>query len=148
MTNLYDIFLIVLFCQIFFLTLQDPFLFTIVFNSENKREWDFLDLLMNTIHDFHSSVESISQLWNLFHQVRNEGTFFTTLEFISPGNLQEQISHQWNLYNIIFLWKMFYQNLYHRKLFLGELFSQELILAHINTNYSLSISVNQWFQCT
>jgi hypothetical protein len=22
---------------------------------------------------------------------RNEGTFFTTLEFISPGNLQEQI---------------------------------------------------------
>ena len=25
---------------------------------------------------------------------------------------------------------MFYQNLYHRKLFLGELFSQELILAH------------------
>jgi hypothetical protein len=40
---------------------------------------------------------------NLFHQVRNEGTFFTTLKFISPGNLQEQISHQWNLYNIIFL---------------------------------------------
>jgi hypothetical protein len=36
-------------------------------------------------------VESISQLWNLFHQVRNEGTFFITLEFISPGNLQEQI---------------------------------------------------------
>ena len=27
---------------------------------------------------------------------------------------------------------MFYQNLHHRKLFLGELFSQELILAHIN----------------
>jgi hypothetical protein len=44
------------------------------------------------IHDFHASVESISQLWNLFHQVRNEGAFFTTLEFISPGNLQEQIS--------------------------------------------------------
>jgi hypothetical protein len=47
---------------------------------------------MNTIHDFHASVESISQLWNLFHQVRNEGIFFTTLEFISPCNLQEQIS--------------------------------------------------------
>ena len=58
---------------------------------------------MNTIHDFHASRESISQLWNLFQQVRNEGTFFTTLEVISPGNLQEQISHQWNLYNIIFL---------------------------------------------
>jgi hypothetical protein len=56
---------------------------------------------MNTIHDFHASVESISQLWNLFHQVRNEGTFFTTLEVISPGILQEQILHQWNLYNII-----------------------------------------------
>jgi hypothetical protein len=27
--------------QIFFHTLQDPFLFTIVFNSENKQEWDF-----------------------------------------------------------------------------------------------------------
>ena len=52
---------------------------------------------MNTIHDFHASVESISQLWNLFHQVRNEETFFTTLEFISLCNLQEQISHQWNL---------------------------------------------------
>jgi len=25
---------------------------------------------MNTIHDFHALVESISQLWNLFHQVR------------------------------------------------------------------------------
>jgi hypothetical protein len=34
---------------------------------------------------------------------KNEGTFFTTLEFVSPDNLQEQISHQWNLYNIIFL---------------------------------------------
>jgi hypothetical protein len=89
--------------------------------------------LMNTIHNFHTSVESISQSWNLFHQVRNEGTFFTTLEFISPGNLQEQISHQWNLYNIIFLWNMFYQNIYHRKLFLGKLFSQELILAHTST---------------
>ena len=66
---------------------------------------------MNTIHDFHASVESISQLWNLFHQVRNEGTFFTTLEFISPGNLQEQTSHQWNLYNIIFLGKMFFQKI-------------------------------------
>jgi hypothetical protein len=106
---------------------------------------------MNTIHDFHASVESISQLWNLFHQVRNEGTFFTTLEFISPGNLQEQISHQWNLYNIIFLWNMFYWtyitgnyswwNLFHRNLFwltLGRLdvhyFSQEHIqnwLIHI-----------------
>jgi hypothetical protein len=31
---------------------------------------------------------------------------------------------------------MFYQNLYHRKLFLGELFSQELILA------------NTWTSCT
>ena len=88
---------------------------------------------MNTIHNFHTSVESISQSWNLFHQVRNEGTFFTTLEFISPGNLQEQISHQWNLYNIIFLLNMFYQNIYHRKLFLGKLFSQELILAHTST---------------
>jgi hypothetical protein len=28
---------------------------------------------------------------------------------------------------------MFYQNLYHRKLFLGKLFSQELILAHTST---------------
>ena len=93
---------------------------------------------MNTIHDFHASVESISQLWNLFHQVRNEGNIFTTLEFISPGNLQEQISHQWNLYNIIFLWNMFYQNLYHRKLFLGKLFSQELILAHTHTYQSIS----------
>jgi hypothetical protein len=37
---------------------------------------------MNTMHDFHASVESISQLWNLFNLVRNEGTFFTTLEFI------------------------------------------------------------------
>ena len=77
---------------------------------------------MNTMHDFHASVESISQLWNLFNLVRNEGTFFTTLEFISPGNLQEQISHQLNLYNIIFLWNMFYQNFYNRTLFMGELF--------------------------
>ena len=46
----------------------------------------------HNFHDFHASMESISQLWNLFHQVRNEGAFFTTLEFISPGNLQEQIS--------------------------------------------------------
>ena len=110
---------------------------------------------MNTIHDFHASVESISQLWNLFHQVRNEGTFFTTLEFISLGNLQEQISHQWNLYtgNIIFLWNMFYQNLYHRKLFLGELFHRNLfwlILAHWNNSPRLDMSLHSdtlfWFR--
>jgi hypothetical protein len=67
------------------------------------------------------------------------GIYLTDMEFISPGkkwgtfshnsgidhspgNLQEQISHQWNLYDIIFLWNMFYQNLYHRKLFLGGTF--------------------------
>jgi len=72
---------------------------------------------MNTIHDFHASVESISQLWNLFHQVRNEETFFTTLEFISPGNLQEQISHQWNLYKYNFAVKYI----------LTKLISQEII---------------------
>ena len=64
-------------------------------------------------------------IWNLFHQVRSEGTFFTTLEFISPGNLQEQISHQWNLCNIIFLWNMFYHTI-HMKLFLGNFFHRNL----------------------
>jgi hypothetical protein len=45
------------------------------------------------IFNFILNIEiSITLHWNLFHQVRNEGAFFTTLEFISPGNLQEQIS--------------------------------------------------------
>jgi hypothetical protein len=53
----------------------------------------FHHILMNTIHDFHASVESISQLWNLFHQVRNEGTFFPQL---------------WNLFH-----QVIYRNKFH-----------------------------------
>jgi hypothetical protein len=58
-----------------------------------------------------------------------ESSFDSGERLQAPGSLC-----QWNLYNIIFLWNMFYQNLYHRKLFLGELFSQVLILAHNCTN--------------
>ena len=84
------------------------------------------------------SVESISQLCNLFHQVRNEGTFFTTLKFISPGNLQEQISHQWNLYN--FPVKNVLPELISQEIISGETFSQEPILAQTYTIVDLSVT--------
>ena len=77
---------------------------------------------MDTMHDFHASVESISQLWNLFHQVRNEETFFTTLEFISLCNLQEQISHQWNLYKYNFTVKYILTELISQKIISGGTF--------------------------
>jgi hypothetical protein len=56
---------------------------------------------MNTIHDFHASVESISQLynlWNLFHQVRNEG----------HREMRELFSQLWNLFH-----QVIYRNKFH-----------------------------------
>jgi hypothetical protein len=62
-------------------------------------------------------VPSFLTWWNKFHNCE-----------IDPWcmKIMNCVPHQWNLYNIIFLWNMFYQNLYHKKLFLGEFFHRNL----------------------